>query len=129
MVKIALVLIIAIVLSACAGAGSRDVAGDFISINGGQISKANVLEFVECVSDKFRDRQIGLDVNLLNRQQRRNNGYRVELVTNSTGLAISADIFDDGRVELFERTTAIRTRLEDERKGFAICLDKYKIVQ
>lgn len=80
MVKITLVPIIAIVLSACAGVGSRDVAGDFVSINGGQIPKAKVLEFVECVSDKFRDRPIGLDVSLLNRQQRRNNGYRVELV-------------------------------------------------
>lgn len=53
----------------------------------------------------------------------------LNLLTNSTGLAISADIFDDGRVELFERTTAIRTRLQDERKGFGFCLDKYKIVQ
>lgn len=126
MIKKTFILIIAVALSACAG--SRDVVGDFVSINRGQIPKTKVLEFVECVSDHFRDRSIGLE-RMLNRQQRRSNGYRVELVNTGVGPLLSADIFENGHVELFEWSKAGLISTGDERKGFALCLEKYKIVQ
>lgn len=127
MIKIALVLIAATVLSACAG--NRNAAGDFISINKGQIDKTKVLEFVDCVGDAFHDRSIGLE-RMLNRQQRRSNGYRVELVNTGVGLLLSADINDDGSVELFRWSMPAGSMLTgDERKGFASCLEKYKVQQ
>lgn len=126
--KMAFLLIVTISLSACV-AGSRDVASDFNHINGGQIPKDKVPEFVDCVSDKFRDRTIGIDNNLFNRQNRRSNGYRVELVSSVGGIAVSADVFDDGRVELFERAHVRSSAFKGERDGFDVCLSKYKITQ
>jgi len=120
------VAITAVILAGCAG--NRNVAGDFISINSGQIQKSKVLEFVDCVSDTFHDRSFGLE-RMLNRQQRRSNGYRVELVNTGVGTILSADIFEDGRVELFEWSKAGLISTGDERKGFALCLDKHRIVQ
>lgn len=69
----------------------------------------------------------------MNRQQRRTDGYRVEtdgyrveLVNPNVGTILSADIFDDGRAELFEWSKAGLISTADERKGFASCLDKHK---
>lgn len=102
-------------LSGCAA--SRNVAGDFISINKGEIPKSQVQLFVDCVSDKFRDRTIGLQ-QMLNRQQQRSDGYRVELVNTGIGLLLSADISLDGHVELFQRNPSAPFT-SNEREGFA----------
>lgn len=54
----------------------------------------------------------------------------VELVNTGVGLLLSADIFEDGRVELFQWSMAAGSLYTgDERKGFGLCLEKYKIVQ
>lgn len=119
-----LVPIVAAFLSACAT--NRDTPSDYERINSGKVPSSSVSFFRDCVSDKFRDRVAGIGVTWLNRQQRRSDGYRVELVSQDTGALISADIFEDGRVELFETTYLVRIRLQDEREGFARCLSKYK---
>lgn len=127
MIKNTLILIVAVTLSACAG--NRNVVGDFNSINKGHIEQSKILEFVECVSDHFKDRQTGIDTFFFNRQQRRSDGYRIELVSTTLGLVISADVFEDGRVELFETSGLIRVRLRNEREGFAFCLNEYRILE
>jgi hypothetical protein len=122
MVKLLIAIVLGVILAACAG--NRDVKGDFSSINSGQIPKSNVPAFVDCVTDAFHDRSIGLE-RMLNRQVRRSTGFRVELVNTGIGLLLSADINDDGHVELFERTIN-SPWISEEKRGFSLCLERYK---
>jgi hypothetical protein len=58
------------------------------------------------------------------RQQRRTERYRVEVLTHSS-ILLSADVFDNGRVELYESSTAALINLSRERKAFSDCLDRF----
>jgi hypothetical protein len=60
------------------------------------------------------------------RQQRRTERYRVEVLTHSSVL-LSADVFDNGRVELYESSTAALINLSGERKAFADCLGRFRM--
>ena len=60
------------------------------------------------------------------RQQRRVEGYRVEVITNSAVL-VSADIFDNGYVKLFESKVTALVPTTEERDKFAECLKKFQI--
>jgi hypothetical protein len=59
------------------------------------------------------------------RQQRRAERYRVETLTHSSVL-LSADVFDNGRVELYESSAAALINLSGERKAFADCLSRFR---
>ena len=59
------------------------------------------------------------------RQQRRTERYRVEVLTHSSVL-LSADVIDNGRVELYESSTAALINLAGERKAFAGCLNRFR---
>ncbi|MEO7686319.1 MAG: hypothetical protein ABIS13_05110 [Nitrosospira sp.] len=59
------------------------------------------------------------------RQQRRTERYRVEVLTYSSVL-LSADVFDNGRAELYESSAAALVNLSRERKAFSDCLDRYR---
>jgi hypothetical protein len=63
--------------------------------------------------------------NISVRQQRRTERYRVEVLTHSSVL-LSADVFDNGRVELHESSTAALINLSGERKAFADCLNRFR---
>ena len=63
-----------------------------------------------------------LMTNVESRQTRRTDGYRVETY-NRVGILVSADIFDDGRVELFEAKAAALINATGERDSFKKCLD------
>ena len=121
---VALLAISALLLLGCAK--SRNVAGDFEQVLAGSVPQKNVPVFLDCVTDQFRDRTLGLGVTILHRQQRRSNGYRVELVNDEIGPMLSADIYDDGQVELYETTYFSRFRVKTEREGFAACLAKFQ---
>jgi len=54
----------------------------------------------------------------------RSNSYRVESLTHST-ILVSAEVFDDGRVQLLESTSAALIITEGEREAFGKCLKKY----
>jgi hypothetical protein len=59
------------------------------------------------------------------RQQRRTERYRVEVLTHSSVL-LSADVFDNGRVELYESSAAALINFSGERKAFADCLNRFR---
>lgn len=107
-------------------ATNRDEPGAYEKVSAGAISVSNLSRFRDCVSDSFKDRTAGLGVMFMNRWQRRHEGYRIELVGNETGPLLSADIFDDGRYELYETTRFVRIRVQDERERFAQCVDRFK---
>lgn len=58
------------------------------------------------------------------RQQRRVEGYHVEVLTNSA-ILVSADIFDSGDVKLFESKAAALVPTTEERKVFEDCLNRF----
>jgi hypothetical protein len=58
-------------------------------------------------------------------RQRRTERYRVEVSTHSLVL-LSVDVFDLGRVELYESSTAALINLSGERKAFAGCLNRFR---
>jgi hypothetical protein len=113
-----------VLLAGCAH--NRETPTDFERVSATSVPTKHLPAFIDCVSDKFRDQVAGIGVSWTNRQQRRSNMYRVELFSDDLGPLLSADIYDDGRVELFETTYPVRTRLGDERAGFAACMEKYK---
>lgn len=61
------------------------------------------------------------------RQQRRSNGFRVESFAGmgSGMLMMSADVLDDGHVELWESDAAALINTRGERSVFAACLRKF----
>ena len=63
--------------------------------------------------------------NISVRQQRRTERYRVETMTRSSVL-LSADVFDNGRVELYESSAAALVNLSGERKAFDDCLSRFR---
>lgn len=61
------------------------------------------------------------------RQQRRVEGYRVEVITNSA-VFISADISDTGYVKLFENEVAALVPTTEERNVFAESLKRLQSI-
>ena len=80
--------------------------------------------FTDCLMDGFDASSIML-ANVSVRQQRRTERYRVEVLTQSSVL-LSADVFDNGRVELYESSTAALVNLSKERKAFSDCLSRFQ---
>ena len=107
-------------------ATSREVPGDYELVSTAKIPASALPGFMDCVNNTFRDRTIGLGVTLTNRQQQRSSMTRIELVSGEWGAVLSADIHQDGKVELYETTLPVRSRTEDEKAGYASCLQRFK---
>ena len=125
--RIVIWLTITLLLSSCAG--SRNVEGDFELINSGRISQDDIPQFIDCVSDSFRDRTLGLGVQMISRHRKLSDKYLIELVISDRGLALSADINNDGRVGLYDRVGLfhVNWRLQGEIQGFSNCLAKFEV--
>lgn len=115
-------LIAALFLAACA-LPDRSDPGAFTSYRQGEIPLPRVPAFTDCVMDGFtKAKWIGSSLTM--RQQRRALGVRVETSVDAKPAALaSADIFDDGRVELFERK---HFQMLDERAAFDACLERFR---
>jgi hypothetical protein len=112
-------------LTACVAAPTRSDPGAFALTQSGQIPASNTQPFTDCLMDGF-DSSSAILTNVSVRQQRRTERYRVEVLTHSSVL-LSADVFDNGRVELYESSTAALINLSGERKAFADCLSRFRM--
>ena len=117
------------VLSACIKMPTRANTEDFKIIQKGRIAPADVLMFTDCVMDGFEKSHFILtQFNV--RQSRRSTGYRVDSCAGGTShILMSADIFDDGRVALWESSAAVLIDTKGERKAFSECLKKTKLAK
>ena len=112
-------------LTACVTAPSRSNRSAFELVQEGYVSDKNTLAFSDCLIDGF-DKTSFVFTTASVRQQRRAEGYRVEVITNSA-ILVSADIHDSGKVELFESEVTALISTEKERSVFAECLKRYKV--
>lgn len=113
-------------LSACVSPMTRsDNPEAFKSVAGGSISPREVGAFADCVLDGF-DKAHFIMTNARARQQRRSNGIRVETVAGNSTL-MSADVLDDGRVDLKESVAAALINTSGERAAFQTCLARFSV--
>ena len=87
-------------LAACVTAPTRSDPKAFTLTQNGEVPASSTQLFVDCLMDGFDASSLML-TNVSVRQQRRTERYRVETLTHSSVL-LSADVFDNGRVELYE---------------------------
>lgn len=113
-------------MTACVTAPPRSSQNAFKLIQEGRISVKNTQAFTDCLMDGFDVASFVLTTASV-RQQRRVEGYRVEVITNSAVL-ISADVFDTGYVKLFESEVAALVPTTEERNVFAECLKKFQAI-
>ena len=113
-------------MTACVTAPPRSSQNAFKLIQEGRIPVKNTQAFTDCLMDGFDAASFVLTTAGV-RQQRRVEGYRVEVITNSAVL-ISADVFDNGYVKLFESKVAVLVPTTEERNVFAGCLERLQSI-
>ena len=113
-------------MTACVTAPPRSSQNSFKLIQEGRISVKNTQAFTDCLMDGFDVASFVLTTASV-RQQRRVEGYRVEVITNSTVL-ISADVSDTGYVKLFESEVAALVPTTEERNVFSECLKNFQFI-
>ena len=110
-------------LTGCVHAPPRSDTTAYESLQKGTIRVERVQAFTDCVTDGFAQSHF-ITTNASSRQMRRTDGYRVETY-NRVGILVSADIFDDGRVELLEGKVAKFINTSGERDAFKKCLAQF----
>jgi hypothetical protein len=115
--------IVCLCLSACAGP-TRDEPGAFTVLAEGVVANSNAPAFADCLLDGFDKAHYALTIVNV-RQQRRADSFRVETTSHST-VTVSADVFDDGRVRLYESSQAALLNTNGEREAFQRCLERYR---
>jgi len=119
-------LFLVCLMTACVTAPPRSSQNAFKIIQEGRIPVKNTQAFTDCLMDGFDVASFVLTTASV-RQQRRVEGYRVEVITNSAVL-ISADVFDTGYVKLFESEVAALVPTTEERNVFAGCLKRLQSI-
>lgn len=115
-------LLATLLFVACATPDRSD-PGAFTSYRQDQVPPSRVPAFTDCLMDGF-SKATWFGSTLSMRQHRRALGVRIETSVDAKPMALaSADIFDDGRVELFERRLF---QMLDERAAFVACLDRFR---
>ena len=113
-------LIVGVVCLSLFGCGvysqQRAPEDTFFSVQAAQIPTAKLGLFTDCLMD-------GL---VTVRQFRRTDRTRIEVTDNPASIFLSADIFDDGRVEFFESTYGALVPTRKERAAFAACVKKFE---
>ena len=119
-------------LVGCAPLPTRNDGDAFKAKARGTVRKADAALFMDCVIDGFNRTENAIRHDIKTTQQRRSSGYRVERRwnLNQSLLIVSADISDDGTVELFENiklsSIAPFASNKEEVFAFEVCLNKYK---
>ncbi|PTR14480.1 hypothetical protein C8R31_106153 [Nitrosospira sp. Nsp2] len=124
MLRLLYITLLASLLGACVSAPTRSDSGAFKLTQHGEIPTSSTQLFTDCLMDGFDASSIML-ANVAVRQQRRTERYRVEVLTQSSVL-LSADVFDNGRVELHESSAAALVNLSKEHKAFSDCLSRFR---
>jgi hypothetical protein len=123
--KIVAVCVLSTAICACGTPPTRDAPpGFFVSKASGRIPPERTELFADCLMDGFGSSH-GPLTNVSARQQKRANGLvRVETLSGGYILKMSADVFPDGRVELFESRGSL-PNTQGEHETFAKCLSKF----
>lgn len=121
--RICITIATSILLIGCAS--NRDQPEDYDLISTTQIPAAALPAFTDCATDAFRERMLGLMSRLTGRQQSRTNMTRVDLVHSDFGVILSADIFKDGKVQLYESKSHFGLFVDEEKDRFSACVKKY----
>ena len=127
LLKIKSLSIVAFLLSACAGPTRLNTEA-FKLLQEGRVTPQSSHAFADCLLDGF-DKAHFMLTDATIRQQRRSDSYRVESLAGGRILFVSADVFDDGRVQLFESTSAGLINTSGERESFGRCLKQFGIAQ
>jgi len=116
-------LLTTLILAGCAAAPTRDESAEFELMGSGQVPAAQLDNFSDCMMDGF-DKAHTMPTAFRARKVQRSNLTRVESMLDNS-IAMSADIHNDGRVELYESSIASLVNLSGEKKAFAACLERF----
>jgi hypothetical protein len=94
----------------------------FKTLQQAEIQPQSTRAFVDCLMDGFNTAH-WMTTNIVTRQQRRSDSFRVEAMTNSV-ILVSADVFDSGRVQLLESISAKFIDTRGEQKSFSRCIQQ-----
>ena len=120
--------LVALFLSACAAGPTRLDPSRFFLVQEGRVPPTSSQAFADCLLDGF-DKAHFMFTNVTSRQQRRYDSYRVESLAGGSLLIVSADVFDDGRVQLLEAKAGALINTSGERDAFGRCLNQYGTAQ
>ena len=112
-------------LSACSQPTTRANLSDFELLHQGQINAKDNRPFIQCLTDGFANVDDKLTASV--KQQLRSDGYRVEFYTGFF-LRLSADIFDNGRVSLYQNenpAVTLHYDMPSRRKAYSDCFEKF----
>lgn len=115
---------LSIMLTACTVSQSRSDVHAFKLTRDEFILPANTQAFADCLLDGFD--QITSMTSKSSRQQRRSDSYRVERLVRGKIIIVSVDIFPNGRVALYENTTAYESNISEEKETFSKCLNHHR---
>ena len=120
-----LLLALTIVLTGCSAQPTRDNNPDhFILLAQGRINSEDNSLFIDCLLNEFASSYSVLS-NRETKQQWRSDVRRVEVYIAGNSLSISADVFNDGRVKLFESKNSALINTRGQRTAFNKCIDKF----
>lgn len=127
-----LLLLAASTLGGCAATVNSPVASrtsnpeKFVLLKSGKIDPAKVQAVSDCIHDGFAGSH-GVLTNFTFRMNRRAAGYRIETTAGGAIVLVSADIMDDGTVELRESKDAGLINTKGARDAFAVCTESLLI--
>jgi hypothetical protein len=120
-------ILTAALLSACTVGPTRLDTKSFTLLQEGRVPPKSSMVFTDCLMDGFSNSHT-IATNITARQHRRSDLYRVEAFVDAT-ILVSADVFDDGRVQLLESTSTFLINVTGEKDAFAKCLKQYGVAQ
>lgn len=127
-----LALLSSLILSGCAPLVNTPVMSrtthpeTFEIIKVGQIDPSRVQAVSDCIHDGFAGSH-GVLTNFTFRMNRRAGGYRIETTAGGTIVLVSADVMDDGVIELRESKGAALINTKGERDAFNMCTAQFWI--
>ena len=118
---------IILLLSACAAAPTRLDTEEFKLLRDGQVPPESTQVFTDCLMDGFGKVSLLMDISV--RQQHRSDLCRVETLAGGSIIIASADVYNDGRVQLFASSAALLLGTRREKEAFDECLKQYGILR
>lgn len=91
-------------------------------LDSGKVPRQSSLQLVECLTDAFAALNSG-NTAFSVRQSRRAESIRVEVYVSQVNLAVSADVFDDGRTELHMAPDPLNM-FSKEPQAYRACVDQ-----
>ncbi len=96
----------------------------FFLLRAGKIEASKVQAVADCVSDGFAG-SFGIFTNSTHRMNRRAAGYRIETLVGTTLVSVSADVMDDGAVELWESKGSKLINTRSQIEAFDACTTRH----